>query len=71
MITSVRCFCELTSCCFNSHDNLRFDEFGEPIGPAYCTAECDNEVFSEEENGVDPMCPILMGFESLDEEDEP
>ena len=67
---SVRSFCGLTECCFNSHDNLRFDEFGEPLGPAFCTAKNDAEVFSEQGHGVPDECPILSGLDSLDEEEE-
>jgi len=68
--TSARSYCDLTECCFNSHDNLRFDDFGDPLGPAFCTAKNDLEVFAEEGHGVPDECPILLGLDSLDEEEE-
>lgn len=63
--------CELTDCYFNSHDNLRFDDFGIPIGLCFCTADNDEEVFQEDNSGegVNPDCPILIGLESLNEDE--
>jgi len=53
--------CNLTECCFNSHSNLLFDEFGDPIGPHFCTAETEEEIYEEQGFGVPDECPIFYG----------
>lgn len=65
MATKIECHfeCTLTECTFNSHDNLRFDEFGDPIGTAYCMAPSEEEVDEEEGYGVPDDCPLFYDVE--------
>jgi len=43
--------CELTECTFNSY----------PLGPCFCQAKSEEEVFAEDSFGISEHCPILYG----------